>query len=94
MTFNQDAAVRAQDALSMALLTMAVEGDRPRCGDHATRDMWTSAFPDERALAATWCRGCAVLTLCGAVADANDERHGVWGGRDRSPARPGRAAAA
>ncbi len=48
--------------------------------------MWLSDDATDRALAARWCTGCAVLTECGAAADEHDERFGAWGGRDRTAA--------
>jgi hypothetical protein len=83
-------AARASDALTVALLTLASRGIRPACGDAETRHLWTSDNEHERNLAVRACTGCPVLVECGEAAHANDERHGVWGGRDytRRPGRP------
>ena len=64
-------------------------GDRPRCSDPITRELWTAEHAAHRAIAVKCCRGCRVLVLCGQAAEERDERFGVWGGVDRA-ARPGR----
>jgi hypothetical protein len=89
MTPTTRDARQASDKLTIALLTIAVEGLRAHCSDVATHHYWTSEHPSERVLAVRACRGCPVLRECGAAAQANDERHGVWGGRDYTQ-RPGR----
>jgi Transcription factor WhiB len=81
---------RASDKLTVALLNAAVRGERAHCSDPATHHYWTSEHPAERSLAALACRGCPVAAECLAAAIANDERWGVWGGKDFSR-RPGRA---
>lgn len=73
-----------ETALTRALLTLASRGERPRCGDPLTHDYWLSEDPAERALAATWCGGCPVLTECRDAATANGEKFGVWGGIDQT----------
>jgi hypothetical protein len=80
----------ATTKLNTALLTLARRGDRPRCADPITHNLWTSENPDDRAIAAQWCNGCVVLNLCTAVAVEEDHRWGVWAGVDRTrrPARP------
>jgi hypothetical protein len=83
----------ATTKLNTALITMASQGSRPRCADPIDHQLWTSEDQHDRDLAATWCNGCQVLSLCHQAADERDERWGVWGGRDRS-ARPGRKRAA
>jgi len=82
------AAAAATQRLTHALLNLADQGGRPRCGEPATRDLWTSDAQAERALAVQHCAGCPVLTACGAAAEANSERFGVWAGVDRTR-RPG-----
>lgn len=76
----------AAEALTRALVVLATEGRRPRCGEPGGHDLWLSDDADDRAQAARWCVGCAVLTECGAAADEHGERFGVFGGRDRTPA--------
>lgn len=70
------------EQLTHALLLLADQGRRPRCGDPDTHDMWTSDLLTDRRQAAAWCTGCPVLTLCANAGRA--ERRGVWGGIDRT----------
>jgi hypothetical protein len=77
--------VTATEQLTLVLLELADRGRRTPCqGRH--RDRWTSDDAEEREWAASVCStlGCAVLEACGAAADEQDERYGVWGGRDRT----------
>ena len=74
----------ATDELNRALLSLAAAGDRPRCSDPITRELWTAEHAAERALAVKWCRGCEVRQLCAEAAEERDERWGVWGGVDRT----------
>ena len=71
-----------QEDLTAALVKLATEGQRPRCGDAETHDFWTSDDQGERELAATWCAGCPILRQCAAAGES--ESHGVWGGVDVS----------
>ena len=84
MTTTARDARLASDRLTIALLTIAVQGLRAHCSDVATHHYWTSDHPVERALAVRACRGCPVFVECGEAADANDERWGVWSGKDYS----------
>lgn len=80
------------ETLTRALVGLAARGrQRPRCGDSEVHDFWMPERQEERALAVAWCAGCLILEACGAAADHNDERFGVWAGVDRTP-RPGRKA--
>ncbi len=74
----------AAERLTRALVAIAEQGRRPRCGEPGGHEMWLSDDATERAQAARWCAGCPVLVECGAAADENDERHGVWAGVDRT----------
>ena len=74
----------ALERLTSAILALALRGGRPRCGDPATHELWTSDSGKARATAASWCAGCPVMAECGLAADAAGERFGVWGGRDRT----------
>jgi hypothetical protein len=85
-------ASQASDKLTIALLTIASQGLRTNCSDPETHHYWTSEHQAERRLAVRACRGCPVLVECGEAATANDERHGVWGGRDYTR-RPGKKVA-
>ena len=76
----------AAEQLSLALAELATQGRRPRCGEPGGHEMWLSDDATDRAQAASWCAGCAVLTECGAAADEHDEKFGVFGGVDRTPA--------
>lgn len=71
----------ARDDLDRALLDLAADGRRPRCGEPADHLLWTSESADERARAAGLCVGCPVLQEC---AQAAEEEHAlfVWGGVD------------
>jgi hypothetical protein len=70
--------------LNRALVDLAARGERPRCADPVDHARWTSDDPHDRAIAARWCGGCAVLTLCGDAAEERGEKWGVWSGKDRS----------
>jgi hypothetical protein len=75
------------DQLTFALLAMAERGERTHCSDASAEHLWLSEHEAERALAAQLCRHCPVEAECLASALLNDERFGVFGGRDftRSP---------
>lgn len=75
------------ELLTRALVDLATKGQRPRCGDPATHELWVSDQRAERETAAAWCSGCPLLDVCAAAGAA--EVFGVWGGVDRTP-RPGR----
>jgi hypothetical protein len=74
----------ATDGLNRALLSFAAAGDRPRCSDPITRELWTAEHAAHRAIAVKWCKRCPVLILCRQAAEERDERFGVWGGVDRT----------
>src|SRR5215212_2319709 len=40
--------------LNLALITLAVRGERPRCADPITHAMWTSDDQHDRAIAVQW----------------------------------------
>ena len=92
MTAHSRARV-ASDALTLALVNAATQGVKPRCADPETHTYWLSEHPGDRAQAVRWCRGCPVLEPCGEAAQANNERFGVWAGKDRTR-HPGRKAEA
>lgn len=71
----------ARDALDRALLDLAADGRRPRCGELATHHLWTSEKADERARAAALCVGCSVLRQCAHAAEEEGELF-VWAGVD------------
>jgi hypothetical protein len=85
-------AMTATDELNRALLSLAAAGDRPRCSDPITRELWTAEHAAHRAIAVKWCKRCPVLVLCRQAAEERNEQFGVWGGVDRS-IRPGRKVA-
>jgi hypothetical protein len=68
--------------LNLALITLAQQGDRPRCSDPIDHQRWTSDDQRDRQIAMAWCAGCPIIVECGQAADARDERWHVWGGRD------------
>lgn len=82
----------ARDALDRALLDLATEGRRPRCGEPDDHGLWVSDDHEDRARAARRCHGCPVLTECGAAADEERDVWTVRGGIDRRPSRTARAA--
>ena len=73
----------AAEQLTRALVDLATKGQRPRCGDPATHDYWTSDEQAEREQAASWCVGCPILRECAAAAES--ESFGVWGAVDVTP---------
>lgn len=77
----------AREELDRALLEMANRGDRVRCSWPDIGPWFTSEDPEERARAARRCAGCPVLELCGASADEQGEKYGVWAGIDRTTTR-------
>jgi hypothetical protein len=83
----------ATDLFNRRLLDMAVRGDRVRCSDPVDHARWTSESAEDRAIAALWCAGCQVLTLCHDAAIERGEVWSVFGGKDFSR-RPGRKKAA
>jgi len=78
--------VTAHEVLSIALLDLADQGRATPCQSRR-RDRWTSDDAEHRGWAATVCvtLACPVLLQCRAAADEHDEKHGVWGGVDRTP---------
>lgn len=48
-------------------------------------DRFTSEDRSERAAATALCATCPVRRRCSVYAEAQRERWGVWGGRDRGP---------
>ena len=70
-----------------ALLDLAAEGRRPRCGEPADHLWWTSEDHDERARAARLCIGCPVLRLCAESAEDEGEIF-VWAGVDHGTPTP------
>lgn len=71
----------AREALVRAVLDLAAEGRRPRCGEPADHLWWTSEDADERARAAALCVGCPVLQQCAHAAEEAHELF-VWAGVD------------
>lgn len=71
----------AQEALTIALVSDAEVGILPPC---RFGDEWFSDNPDERDVAVAYCQRCKVIAQCAAAADEQAERHGVWGGSDRT----------
>jgi hypothetical protein len=84
----------ATDQLNLALINMAVRGERPRCADPITHEMWTSDDQADRDIAVLWCDGCVVLELCGNAADERSEKWQVFGGVDRTRQPRGKRVAA
>jgi hypothetical protein len=77
----KSAAFPAWLSLGAALVRMADDGKRPLCQQRP--DQWSpDAKPHERSSAAEACTYCPALHACAAFAQANGERHCVWGGLD------------
>lgn len=73
----------ARDRLDRALLDLAADGRRPRCGEPDDHGLWTSDDRAERARAARLCAACPILRAC---AEAAEEERDTWttrGGVDR-----------
>lgn len=73
---------RPGQALTGALLRMADNGQRPRCGDWNDGNPWLADDPGLRAMAARWCEGCPIVEPCAQAAKEMKASFGVWGGRD------------
>lgn len=71
-------------ALNAALVRLAANRARPRCGEAGAHEVFLSEKPEERALAASWCTGCPVRQECADAGAAIQANFGVWGGRDRT----------
>jgi len=84
---EEDPTMTASEVFGKALLEIAEQGRATPCQGRR-RDRWTSDHVEERAWAASVCvtLACEVLLQCRAAADEHDEKHGVWGDRDRTPA--------
>jgi hypothetical protein len=91
MTATDMRAAEANDKLTMALISAAARGVRPRCGDSETSWMWLDEDPRHRAIAATYCNGCVVWSECDAVGQYSS--FGTYASKDRT-VRPGRKKAA
>jgi hypothetical protein len=72
----------ADHRLTMALIALAVRGERPRCSDPVDHALWTSDDQHDRAVAVQWCAGCPIIDPCGQAADERGERWQVWGSKD------------
>jgi hypothetical protein len=79
----------ASERLTRALLQLTAQGLRPHCDDTQLGWLWLSETPSERAVAVVLCGGCPVKAPCRAAAEANQERFGVFGGKDYTR-RPGK----
>lgn len=73
--------------LNDALLRLAVEGKRPRCGDWNDGNPWLSEDVELRELAAGWCAGCSIFAECGEAATEMKITFGTWAGKDRTKRR-------
>lgn len=70
--------------LSVALVKLAEDGRRPRCGEPGGPELWLSEDADERAQAAGLCVGCSVLIECENAAKQHRVTFGTWAGVDRT----------
>jgi len=75
----------AWERLTQGLLRLADRDQKTPC-QAPRRDRWTSDDAGEREWAAHVCRSlaCPLLEACTATADETKERHGVFGGVDRT----------
>lgn len=73
----------ARDLLDRALLDLAADGRRPRCGEPDDHGLWTSEDRDERARAARLCAACPLLRPCAEAAEEENDRWTTRGGADR-----------
>lgn len=80
MTSRATQGAQAREALARALLELAEQGQRPRCSD--APQLWVSDDVADRREVIRYCHTCPLQTPCAAVGE--HERHGVWGGADRS----------
>ena len=80
------------DNLTVALINLTARGGRTICSDSAVKDFFLSDDADERSLATRLCGLCPVQAECFAAALANQERFGVFGGRDFSKSPTGETA--
>ena len=77
------------DTLTTALLNLAARGERPRCSDPVSSEMWLSEDQADRKQAARMCRGCPVTDPCREVGQFST--FGVFGGVDTTRrVRPGK----
>ena len=81
MTSRATAGHEAREQLSRALLTLAEDGQRPRCSDAPHLALSDDAA--DRAIASRWCDGCPIFDACHEA--GRYERFGVWAGQDRTP---------
>lgn len=80
MTSRATAGREAREALSRAVLTLAEDGQRPRCSD--APQIWLSDDIEDRNEVVRYCLTCPLIEPCAAAGQF--EKHGVWGGIDRS----------
>lgn len=78
----RDDARPAWRALVAALVDLDKLGVRTPCDENSTSFLGDDL--DVRLQAAKRCGLCPIRLQCGTFADANRERVGVWGGRDRT----------
>lgn len=75
---------RPGQALTDALLRLAIEGKRPRCGDWNDGNPWLSEDAELRELATGWCAGCSIFAECDEAAKEYRVTFGTFAGRDRT----------
>jgi hypothetical protein len=79
---SRDAEAGANDALTQALVSAAARGQRPRCGDSEVAWMFLDESPQTRAIAGTYCIGCAVWSECDQV--GRYQTFGTYASKDRT----------
>jgi hypothetical protein len=50
--------------LNTALITLASQGERPRCSDPIDHQRWTSDDQHDRQIAVAWCADCPIIVEC------------------------------
>lgn len=67
---SRPAEPRLPDRLTLALLTSALDGFRPRCGDPVTHKFFSSRQQDGAPARGRWCSTCPLLVPCAAAGGA------------------------
>ncbi|MGV8972220.1 MAG: WhiB family transcriptional regulator [Rhodoglobus sp.] len=69
--------------LQRAIIALARDDRKTPCADR--QNLFMASDRKTRLEAEVWCTGCPVIGPCGDEADANGEKFGTWGGKDRTP---------
>jgi len=80
-------AIPAAAATAWRRLAAELADTVPPCAHPDRRAWWWSDRPELVEAAIYHCRACPLLPACSDYADAANEQHGVWAGRDRAAPR-------